>query len=133
MFYALECAYGAHVVNDGQRADKAYSFTRRELRDAWVAAGPAATTAPGYREVLSARHPAIRKAHFVDDGDSLGWQVLAERRIDNSPALRQHRAILLYDWPDTAHPRWVATAKEAEIVSWAKATEAAAYDSEAAN
>ena len=124
MFYALECAYGAHTVNDGHRADKPYSFTRRELRDAWVAAGPADTTAPGYREKLSARHPAICKAHFVDDGDPFGWQVLAERRIDNSPALRQHRDTIAYDWCEPTHWRWVATAKEAEIVSWAEAAEA---------
>lgn len=113
MFYAIEFS-------------RPYAFTRRELRDAWVAAGPADSNSAGYRAVVSARDPLIRKAHFVDDGDPLGWQVLAQRRIDNSPALGQHRDTIAYDWPDTAHPRWVATAKEAEIVSWAKATEVAA-------
>lgn len=127
MFYAIEYAYGSGVINSGTRADKPYQFTRRELRDAWVSDGPADTHASGYREALSSRNPAIRKAHFVDDGDQLGWQVIAERRIANSEALRKHRAIISEDWNDTTHWRWVATAQESAIVSWAETTEAAAY------
>lgn len=130
MFYAIEYAYGAHVINNGNRADRPYQFTRRELRDAWVQDGPPDTHASGYREALSSRNPAIRKAHFVDDGDALGWRVLGERRIANSEALSKHRAIISEDWSERDHWRWVATAQEAAIVSWAAATEAAAYPAE---
>ena len=55
MFYAIEYAYGSHVINNGNRADRVLEFTAKRLRDAWVAAGNPNTTASGYRETISAR------------------------------------------------------------------------------
>jgi hypothetical protein len=122
MFYAIEYAYGSHVVNEGQRADKPYCFTARRLRDAWVNTGPFDTTAPGYRANASARHPLVRKADYLFDGDPLAWAVLAAARVDASPSLMPHRHDFVeYDWGDTNHARWVATAKERELTEWAKA------------
>ncbi len=120
MFYAIEYAYGSTVVNNGARADKVYEFTARRLRDAWVAAGPADITASGYREKASARHPLVRgdvRGHI--DGDSEAWRVLAEDRVKTSPALTRLQDIILDDWPEKNHCKWVVTAPEREILSWA--------------
>ena len=120
MFYAIEYAYGAHVINNGNRGDMALEFTSKRLRDAWVAAGNPDTNSAGHRAVLSARNPIVRKASGLPDGDREGWMVLAENRASASPALAQHRAILFYDWPEADHYKWVATASEREIINWAK-------------
>lgn len=136
MFYAIEYAYGSTVVNNGNRADsdrpirqlswKVYEFTRRALRDAWVAAGPPDTSASGYRATATARTPLVRKALTgAYDGDREAWRILAEQRVDGSPALAQFRAVIFDDWSESDHDKWVATAKEAEILSWARDTAAA--------
>lgn len=130
MWYAIEYAYGAHVVNNGNRADRVVEFSARRLRDAWVAAGAYSTTSPGYREIISARHPAVRKAHGLQDGDGEAWRAIAEQRVNDSAMLRKHRAIICYDWTEADHWKWVATAPEREIVSWAKETEQNAYEIE---
>ena len=126
MWYAIEYAYGATVNNNGTRADKVYEFSRRALRDAWVADGPPDVSASGYRATATARTGLVRKADYRYDGDGEAWQVLGEQRLDASPALAPHRAIIAEDWNEPGHWRWVATAPEREIVSWARDTERAA-------
>jgi hypothetical protein len=124
MFYAIEHAYGSHiVVNNGNRADKVYEFSRRALRDAWVNDGPPDTTAPGVRTAASARHPLVRKALTAAyDGDVEAWEVLARQRVEGSPALTQYRDMLIdYDWCEPSHWPMVATTREAELIAWAKA------------
>lgn len=125
MWYAIEYAYGSTVVNNGNRADRVLEFTRRQLRDAWVAVGDPQTDAPGYREAAPARHPLVRKADVLDDGDAEGWRVLAQRRLDRRPELAAHLEAIGYEWPEKDHAIWVATAPEREIISWAKEIEKA--------
>ena len=55
-------AYGSHVVNDGNRADRVLRFGSAAERAAWVRDGPAYHTAPGYREALLANDPRVRRA-----------------------------------------------------------------------
>jgi hypothetical protein len=121
MFYAIEHAYGGNIINNATRADRVLEFSSRKLRDAWVAYGPANIDAPGYRSTATARNPAVRKADWKDDGDSEGWQVLARQRVESAPKLQAHRHNLIdHDWCDSAHMKWVATAKEKEILDWAQ-------------
>lgn len=120
MFYAVEYTYGSHVVNNGNRADRIVEFTRRKLRDAWVAAG-SPQIGPGERGNLSARSPLVRKSYGLEDGDREAWKVLAEQRVDRSSALTTHRYdLLVYEWAEPDHLMWVATAPEREILSWAR-------------
>ena len=126
MFYAIEYAYGAQVVNGGQRADRIMEFTARRLRDAWVAAGHTDSTASGYREVLHARDKRVRSAYGLPDGDGEAWRAIADARMRQSAALARHSATIDADWSETDHYRWVATAPEREIVRWAEAIEAEA-------
>jgi hypothetical protein len=121
MFYAIEHTYGGNTANNGQRADRVLEFSSRKLRDAWVADGPANIDAPGYRSTATARNPAVRKADWKDDGDSEGWSVLAHQRVESAPKLQAHRHNLIdHDWCASAHMKWVATAKEKEILDWAQ-------------
>lgn len=124
MFYAIEYTYGRTIQNDnGGRGDRVLEFTRRELRDAWVNDGTL-LDGPGNRENLSARHPFVRKAHGLENGDGDGWQVLAIARVDASAALGRYRDnLLIYDWMEPDHLKWVATAPEREIISWARAVQ----------
>jgi hypothetical protein len=56
MYYAIEYAYGAHVVNNnGGRVDTVHAFKSRATRDAWIDKGMPYMTSPGYREPLLAR------------------------------------------------------------------------------
>lgn len=127
MFYAIEYAYGSTVVNNGNRADKVYEFTRRALRDAWVDAGPPDFTASGYRDKASARMPLVRNALAgAYDGDSEAWVIVARQRVEGSPVLGEYNAVIFEDWRESDHMKWVATAPMAEVVSWAKATHDAA-------
>ena len=127
MFYAIEYAYGSTVVNNGHRADKVYEFTARARRDTWVAAGPADISASGYRAAAAARNPLVRNADYKYDGDAEAWEIIARQRVDASPALARYADTLIkYDWSMPGHFKWLATAKEAEIVSWAHDTEQAA-------
>ena len=126
MFYAIEYAYGAQVINNGQRADRVLEFTARRLRDAWVAAGHNDSTASGYREVLRARDTRVRSAYGLPDGDGEAWRALADERVRQSAALARHSATINADWSETDHYRWVVTAPEREIVRWAEAIEAEA-------
>lgn len=49
----------------------------------------------------------------------------AQARINETPALQPHTAVIMADWPEGAeHWEWVATAPEAEIVDWAETIEA---------
>ena len=126
MFYAIEYAYGAQVINNGQRADRVLEFTARRLRDAWVAAGHADSTASGFREVLRARDKRVRDAFGLPDGDGEAWRALADERVRQSAALARHSATINADWSETDHYRWVVTAPEREIVRWAETVEAEA-------
>jgi hypothetical protein len=120
MWYAVEFA--------GNRAD-IYEFTRRELRDAWVRDEAARARYHANRAALTARDPLVRRTpwRMRIDGDPQAWRVLAEQRVARSPNLARHRAIIYdYDWPESDHHRWVATAPEREIVSWAEAIKAEA-------
>ena len=126
MFYAIEYAYGAQVINNGQRADRVLEFTARRLRDAWVAAGHNDSTASGYREVLRARDTRVRSAYGLPDGDGEAWRALADERVRESAALARHSATINADWSETDHYRWVVTAPEREIVRWAETVEAEA-------
>ena len=130
MWYAIEYAYGARVVNNGTRADRVVEFTAKRLRDVWVAqtSGQSMDSA-GYRDVASARHPLVRKADWKDSGDNEAWRILAEQRVSQSPALSQYRGTIFADWSDPNY-RYVATAKEPELLSWAKATHEAAAEIE---
>jgi hypothetical protein len=121
MFYAIEYAYGRHTVNNGQRADRVLQFTRKRLRDAWVADGPA-YDGQGARDAIGHRAPQVMRADWTDEGDSEGWQVIARQRVENSPKLQPYRDVLIdYDWCNGLdHPRWVATASEREILDWAQ-------------
>jgi hypothetical protein len=122
MFYGIEYAYGRSVVNHGQRADRVLEFTAKRLRDAWIEAG-ALVDGPGARDAISARNPLVRKATGLIDGDADGWQALAADRVDTSAALARYRETINADWAEADHYKWVATAPEREIVSWAKSIE----------
>lgn len=126
MFYAIKYAYGSRINNvAGGRADKAYQFSLKKLRDAWVAAGPPDINASGYRANGSARDALIRKADYLIEGDAEAWRIIAEQRVDATPALARYRSVIWEDWSEGDHAKWVATAPEAEIVSWARDTAAA--------
>lgn len=131
MFYAIEYAYGRNVINDGNRGDRVVEFSAKRLRDVWVAAGSFDVNSAGARDTLTARDSRVRGVQGLQDGDSEGWRVMAEQRVDDSAALGKHRAILFYDWTEADHNKWVATAPEREIIEWARDTEAAAYEIEA--
>ena len=126
MFYAIKYAYGKTVVNNGTRADVVYEFSRRALRDAWIAAGPPSFNDSDYREQASARTPLVRKADWRADGDSEAWEIVARERVRLTPALAQHKHIIFADWPEAGHARWVATEPERKIIEWAKSVVEAA-------
>jgi hypothetical protein len=130
MFYAIEHAYGAMTVNNaGQRADRVLEFTSRRLRDAWVDDGTPYTSAPGYRSKVGAREPIVRRAVWKEDGDSEAWEVLARRRVEDSPKLQEYRWVLLnYDWCCDNHFMWVAHTKERELIEWAEYMERCEFE-----
>lgn len=45
-------------------------------------------------------------------------------RVNNTPELSKHEATIFYNWNETDHLEWIATAPVAEIVAWAEAVEA---------
>jgi hypothetical protein len=121
MFYAIEYAYGSTVVNNGPRADRVLKFTRRALRGAWVEDGPPMLSEPGFREALRARHPMVRKAYHLEDGDIEAYEVIARERVSNSPKLRPYWYELIgYDWYQFSHWQTVATAPERSLIEWAQ-------------
>jgi hypothetical protein len=131
MFYAIEHAYGAMTINNGPggRADRVLEFTSRRLRDAWVDDGTPYASAPGYRSKAGAREPIVRRADWKDDGDSEAWEVLARRRVEDSPKLQQYRWVLLdYDWCCKDHFRWVARNPERELIEWAEYMERCEFE-----
>jgi hypothetical protein len=119
-FYAVEYVYGSTVVNNGGRADRVLRFTRRHLRDAWVNDGPV-QDGPGYRAMVGARNPLVRKADFLGDGDVEAWEILATQRVTSSPGLQEYRyELAFYDYASEEHWRKVATASERELIAFAK-------------
>lgn len=122
MFYAIEYAYGSNMINNGNRADRVLAFTRRELRDVWVADG-SPQIGPGERDKLTARDRRVRVAgRGLEDGDGEGWRVLAIQRVNASPALLPYAYELVeYDWGNRDHYAWTATEPERTILEWAKA------------
>lgn len=131
MFYAIEYAYGRNIVNNGNRGDRVLEFTSKRLRDVWVSAGTFNVNASGARDVLAARDSRVRGVEGLQDGDSEGWRVMAKNRVDNSAKLGKYRAIIFYDWTESDHCKWVATAPERQVLDWAKDTEENAYGIEA--
>lgn len=65
MFYAIEYAYGSHVINNGPggRADKIYKFKRAVDRDAFVDAGNQ-YQGPGERKKLT---PNSHQANIAEE------------------------------------------------------------------
>ena len=64
---------------------------------------------PGYRENLSARNVGCA----VPEARRSGWVAgCGAGAVRQSAALRKHQATIDYDWPDTDHYRWVATASD---------------------
>jgi hypothetical protein len=121
MFYAVEYAYGSTVVNNGPRADRVLRFTQKRLQVAWVQAGSDYADQPGYRSIIGARNPLVRKADYLEDGDIEAYEVIARERVSNSPKLRPYRHELIdYDWRQPRHWQWVATRKESEVLNWAQ-------------
>lgn len=127
MFYAIFAPYGHDTLNtNGAQADRLYAFTRRALRDAWVA------HEPPRRAELSAHDPRLRAAQRsivseIVDGDQEAWYALAYKRVYGTPELRAHADLLIEtDWNTPEHYRSVATDPIRELVDWAEAVRAAA-------
>lgn len=50
-------------------------------------------------------------------------RMLAERRVDASPSLSQHKKFIMADWPEgNEHWRWVINAPIREILDWCETT-----------
>ncbi len=82
-------------------------------------------------DVLTAKHGtqtevlaiAIERLYGAEYPDSSALYDAAASRVRDSEALAPHADFILTDWPREGddHWRWVITAPEAEIVSWALA------------
>jgi hypothetical protein len=120
MFYAIEYAYGSTVVNNGPRADRVLKFTRRSLRDAWVADGPD-VDGPNYRANIRATSPKVRKADYLEDGDIEAYEVIAHARVQNSPKLRPYwHELIDYNWRHSPPWQVIATGEERSLIEWAQ-------------
>jgi hypothetical protein len=121
-FYAIEHRYGSGMVDqDGDLIGRVLQFTRRALRDAWVENGPPMLSEPGFREVLRARHPKVRKADYLEDGDIEAYEVIAKTRVQNSTKLLPYwHELIGYDWCQFSHWQTVATAPERSLIEWAQ-------------
>jgi hypothetical protein len=76
---------------------------------------------PGFREALRARHPKVRKADYLENGDIEAYECLARERVSNSPKLRPYQHELIdYDWCQPAHWKEVATGEERSLIEWAQ-------------
>ena len=73
-WYGIEYAYGAHVVNNGNRADRIARFLTRAERDQWVSRGEPDTRTSGYRSALAANSPLMRAVlrRYDTDWESVG-------------------------------------------------------------
>lgn len=75
-FYAFAHRYGQTTGDSrGRSIGVVYGFTTRAARDRWVSRGPAYSTAPGFREAVSASSREVRSATRADywdvsDGDA---------------------------------------------------------------
>ena len=83
MFYAVEYAYGSHVVNCRQRADLCFRFVSRQERGCWLEGGswlPASME----RRPLPRAHPSLRALlrNYGDYGDVSGGAWCAGIPID---------------------------------------------------
>jgi hypothetical protein len=119
MFYAIENPYGNTTINNGTRATRYGAFSQRRLRDAWV------NYRPTHREAVPAHDPALRArlrdwSGSVDCLDDEAWYALAEARVLGTPALYEHRIVLLHDWGTRDHWRRVAIDPVSELVVWAR-------------
>lgn len=66
-YYALSWYYGKGSYNEkGWRLASYVCFGSRAARDAWVANGPAYQTDGGFREVVAASDPAIRRLRALE-------------------------------------------------------------------
>lgn len=78
MYYAIEHAYGATMINRGQRPNLLIRFPSAASRDHWVQRGAVYFTEAGYREACGSRHPYVRYAQrhpeqWDDDGRGLRY------------------------------------------------------------
>jgi hypothetical protein len=121
-FYAIEHRYGSGMIDqDGDLIGRVLQFTRRALRDAWVEDGPTMLSEPGFREALRARHPKVRKADYLENGDIEAYECLARERVSNSPKLRPYRHELIdYDLCRLDYWKEVATDEERSLIEWAQ-------------
>jgi hypothetical protein len=122
MFYAIEHRYGSEMVDqDGDLIGRVLQFTRRALRDAWVEDGPPMLSEPGFREALRARHPKVRKAYHLEDGDIEAYKIIAKTRVQNSPKLRPYwHELIDYDWCHSTSWQVIATSEERGLIEWAQ-------------
>jgi hypothetical protein len=121
MFYAVEYAYGSTVVNNGPRADRVLKFTRKRLQVAWVQAGSDYADQPGYRSIIGARNPLVRKTDYLEDGDIEAYKIIAKTRVQNSPKLRPYwHELIDYDWRHSTPWQVIATSEERGLIEWAQ-------------
>lgn len=122
MFYAIHNHYGNHI----QGHEAYFSFTRKDLRDAWVA------DEEGKREVIDAKTAKRRAKYGMGDGDREAWRVLAFNRVGASATLShiKYASLLLGDWHESDHWSWVANAPERELIEWAEAVDKNLYPAE---
>ena len=66
-YYAIEYAYGAHVVNNGVRADSIRRFSTRLERDWWVSHGAKE------RDALMADDPRVRTMNHQAARGEMIW------------------------------------------------------------
>ena len=119
MFYAIERATGRGVKSNGAKTDRVMVFTASKLRAAWVGDG-AQADGPGSRAVLVSLNTAYRR-DWLEDGDKDAWKVIATARVAANPKMNAYQEVIFQNWNDSAHPEWVATASQREIIGWAKA------------
>lgn len=119
MYYAICYAYGARVVNNGNRADEIMYFSEQRLRDAWVQRGPASFTESGYRESIAANDPRVLGTE-IDSAldDHAGWHALALNRLERDADLNRDKFLIVN--PDAHmepldHLQWVVTASATEL------------------
>lgn len=72
-----------------------------------------------------------------DDPDEVATAIIeyvqperARARVQNTPELQPYADIIEYDWNDTGHYHWVATAPVAEILKWAEGIRADEQEAE---
>jgi len=73
-YYAIEHAYGAHVVNNGVRANSIRRFDSEVERDRWITDGVFYSRQAGHRRVLKASDPRVRTMNRQVAEGLLAWE-----------------------------------------------------------